>query len=163
MDEIVGYFPATLAIDSVTGTRLKNAEAQVFAIADNTFTTPLPITDIAGVPMSGNLLTSNSDGIYPEFKPPAGVMQVIVKSGTALTPMTSIAAQAEAAVQAATDAAGSALTATTAASQAVNAANLAASVSPRVETLDGTVIPGARPVIVVNSDGDIANITIEEE
>lgn len=104
MVDIVGYFPATLAIDSATGTRLRNAEAQVYAMTDTAFATPLAITDMADVPFTGNTLSSNSDGIYPEFKPPVGVMQVIVKSGQALTPMTSIAVQASAAVDAATEA-----------------------------------------------------------
>lgn len=123
---VVGYFPATLAVDSNTGTRLRNAEAQVFAISDTSFSAPLAITDIAGVPFTGGTLVSNSDGIYPEFKPPAGVTQVIVKSGQALTPMTSVSVAAEAAEDAALAAAGAASEATSAASAAASSAGEAA-------------------------------------
>lgn len=118
---VVGYFPATLAVDSNTGTRLRNAEAQVFAMTDTSFTTPLAITDVAGVPFTGNKLISNSDGIYPEFKPPAGVTQVIVKSGQALTPMTSIGVAAEAAEAAAVQATSAAADAGNAKTDAVQA------------------------------------------
>ena len=125
MVDIVGYFPATLAIDSATGTRLKNAEAQVYALTDTSFSNPLPITDMSDVPFTSDTLVSNSDGIYPEFKPPAGVVQVIVKSGQALTPMTSISAQVETTVQAATDAEAAATRAQEAASRAAAVGEIA--------------------------------------
>ncbi|MEX8031668.1 SGNH/GDSL hydrolase family protein [Microbacterium sp. 20-116] len=135
---VVGYFPATLAVDSNTGTRLRNAEAQVFAMTDTSFTTPLAITDVSGVPFTGNKLISNSDGIYPEFKPPAGVTQVIVKSGQALTPMTSIAVAAEAAEKAASDAAGSATDAGAAKADAVKAKDDAVAAQQAAEAVGAT-------------------------
>ncbi|MDR6691332.1 hypothetical protein J2X55_002244 [Microbacterium sp. 1154] len=135
---VVGYFPATLAVDSNTGTRLRNAEAQVFAMTDTSFTTPLAITDVAGVPFTGNKLVSNSDGIYPEFKPPAGVTQVIVKSGQALTPMTSIAVAAEAAEAAAVQAASAATDAGNAKTDAVQAKNDAVVARQAAEAVGAT-------------------------
>lgn len=129
MVDIVGYFPPTLAIDSATGTRLKNAAAQVYKMTDTAFASPLQITDITDVPFTNNTISSNSDGIYPDFKTEAGVAQVIVKSGQALTPMTSIAAYADAAVVAvghAQAAAEDAETASEVADQAARDAKLAA-------------------------------------
>lgn len=162
MVDIVGYFPATLAVDSATGTRLRNAEAQVYAMTDTAFATPLAITDMADVPFSGNKLTSNSDGIYPEFKPPAGVTQVLVKSGQALTPMTSIGSYAMAASQSAGSAAESALAASGAADTASQAAVTAVATVGRVVDEAGMIQPGKRLVAIVNSDGDISNLIIEE-
>lgn len=125
---VVGYFPATLAVDSNTGTRLRNAEAQVFAFNDSTFSTPLPITDNSPVPVPipGNVLRSNADGIYPEFRVVGQVTQVYVKSGQALTPMTSIAVYAAAAETAASTAQSAAGTASSAAGTATSAASSAA-------------------------------------
>lgn len=142
---VVGYFPSTLAVDSNTGTRLRNAEAQVYAMTDTSFSSPLAITDVAGVPITGNKLVSNSDGIYPEFKPPAGVTQVIVKSGQALTPMTDISVSAAAAETAATNAATSAGTATTAAGAASTSASSAATAAAQavaVGNTNDTIIEG---------------------
>lgn len=135
---VVGYFPATLAVDSNTGTRLRNAEAQVYAMTDTSFSSPLAITDVAGVPITGNKLVSNSDGIYPEFKPPAGVTQVIVKSGQALTPMTDISVSAAAAETAAANAATSAGTATTAAGAASTSASSAATAAAQAAAVGNT-------------------------
>lgn len=135
---VVGYFPATLAVDSNTGTRLRNAEAQVYAMTDTSFSSPLAITDVAGVPITGNKLVSNSDGIYPEFKPPAGVTQVIVKSGQALTPMTDISVSAAAAEVAATNAATAAGTATTAAGAASTSASSAATAAAQAAAVGNT-------------------------
>lgn len=160
MVDIVGYFPATLAVDSVTGVRLRNAEAQVFAMTDTAFATPLAITDMADVPLTGNKITSNSDGIYPEFKPPAGVSQVIVKSGTALTPMTSISAQASAATAAASsaqEAAGSASTSALEAAKSAGDAAVAAAAARfgYVDNGDGTLTLTAAS-IVDNGDGTLS-------
>lgn len=152
MVDIVGYFPATLAIDSVTGARLRNATAQVFAMTDTSFATPLAITDMAGVPLTGNILSSNSDGIYPEFKTPAGVAQVIVKSGSALTPMTSIAAQASAAVAAATAATSAAGAASTAAGSASTAAANAAAAAAAAEAAEAAAWLSNGTVVVYVDD-----------
>lgn len=121
MADVVGYFPATLAVDSSTGTRLRNAKAKIYAITDTTFSNPLDITDLADVPFTGAELISNSDGIFPEFKTPLGVTQVLLRSGQALTPMTSVAASAGAALEAA-EAASQAASAATNASMSATAA-----------------------------------------
>lgn len=128
MADIVGYFPATLAIDIATRTPQRNARAQVFAITDTAFTKPLAITDITGVPIANNTLEANGDGVYPEFRTPSGETQVIVKSGQALTPMTSISVYADAAVKAAATATTAAGAATSAAGSAAQAAAAATAV-----------------------------------
>lgn len=124
MAEIVGYFPATLAVDVATRTPLRDVQAQVYAVTDTTFSTPLAITDMTDVPFTGNTLMANGDGIYPDFKVVGSVPQVIVKAGQALTPMTSVAAWAGAAVDAATSATRDAGIASTAAASVVDAWDL---------------------------------------
>ncbi|MDF2918135.1 MAG: hypothetical protein K0S70_2352, partial [Microbacterium sp.] len=61
---IIDYFPATLAADG-NGNTVKNASAQVYALADTTLSTPLALTDLQGVPMPE--LRSSDLGIYPAF------------------------------------------------------------------------------------------------
>lgn len=82
------YFPATIAIDPTTSILVKGAESQVFAWADTSFSTPLAITDLLGVPIA--YLESSPSALYSEFKVP-GHVQVRVRdthSGV-VTPMTS--------------------------------------------------------------------------
>ncbi|MFF2631947.1 Ig domain-containing protein [Microbacterium sp. NPDC058021] len=85
---IIDHFPATLAVTE-NGVVVRGAEAQVYAMADTTFANPLPLTDLQGVPMAK--LVSSPMGIYPPFRVTTGELQVVVRSGTLLTPMTSIA------------------------------------------------------------------------
>lgn len=98
MDPIENDYDAKLGLDQ-NGNRVINAEADVYAASDTTFSTPLVITDTQGVPMAK--LYSNSDGIYPAFRVPSGELSVRVKSGNAITPMTSLAVFAKAASDAA--------------------------------------------------------------
>ncbi|GLJ78695.1 hypothetical protein [Microbacterium imperiale] len=104
MADIVGYIPPLLLVDTDSGRRLINTEAQVFAMTDTQFSSPLPITDMQGVPFTGGVLTSNSDGVLPEFRPPVGTVQVLIRAGAAVTPVTDISLYAEASVDAAADA-----------------------------------------------------------
>lgn len=96
MADIVGYFPATSAVDGQSGARLRYAEAFVYAWEDTNYLYPLVITDLNGVAMEGKKLIAN-DGVYPDFCPPAGVLQVRARSGQYVTPMTSLTVYAQAA------------------------------------------------------------------
>lgn len=83
------YFDYTQAINPQGGGVLQhNAEAVVYAITDTTFSTPLPITDLNGIPM--DKLRSGPNGVYPQFKVMTGETQVNVKSGDLVTRLTSI-------------------------------------------------------------------------
>lgn len=82
------YFEATLALDPTTGNVVPHAEAQIHAISDRAFTTPLQITDIAGTPLPR--LLASSTGIYPPFRVATGETCVVAKSRTSTTPLTSI-------------------------------------------------------------------------
>lgn len=81
------YYDAKLALNPTTGSVVPNAVAQVYAMSDTTFSTPLPITDLTEVPIP-NLVASPS-GVYPPFKCP-GHTQVIARAGEAKTPLTSL-------------------------------------------------------------------------
>lgn len=96
MDPIENDYDAKLALDQ-NGNRVINAEANVYAASDTTFSTPLVITDSSGHPL--DKLRSNSDGIYPAFRVPSGALQINVKSGDRVTPMTSLAVYAQVAAQ----------------------------------------------------------------
>lgn len=81
------YFPATVAIDPDTGTVVQSATAQVYAMTDTAFATPLAITDLVDVPIAN--LRASATAVYPAFKVP-GHTQILVKSGDAVTPMLSV-------------------------------------------------------------------------
>lgn len=81
------YFEATLALNTTTGTVVPNAVAEVYAISDTSFTSPLAITDLTGASLPS--LVASPTGVYPAFKC-AGVTQVIARSGGINTPLTSI-------------------------------------------------------------------------
>jgi hypothetical protein len=102
---IIDYFPATLAADG-NGNTVKNATAQVFALADTNLSTPLALTDLQGVPMPQ--LRSSDLGIYPAFRVVNQTMQIVVVSGSLRTPMTSLSVYANAAEAAAAMASGNA-------------------------------------------------------
>lgn len=72
------YFKEAVAYHPSWG-GLRNATAQVFALDDVGFTTPLAITDLNGNPLAG--LVTNKDGIYAPFKVVGGATQVNIKSG----------------------------------------------------------------------------------
>lgn len=135
---IIDYYNAAVAIDQA-GRLVREAKAKVYALADTTFSNPLPITDLQGVPLTQ--LEGNADGIYPAFRVATGEMQVVVKSGNALTPMTSLAVYANAAEAAASMASGSAG---------------AADMSADAAALSATSADGARAAAVVAKDAAVA-------
>jgi len=81
------FFKQEIALNDLTGTILANAAAQVYAMEDTAFETPLAITDMSGSPMA--TLRSSPTGFYPAFIIPSGETQVIARSGAALTPLVS--------------------------------------------------------------------------
>lgn len=81
------YFDAKLALNRDTGSVVPGAVAQVYAIQDTTFSAPLALTDMSGVPMAA--LVASPTGIYPEFRVVSGEQDVIAKSGSMFTPITS--------------------------------------------------------------------------
>lgn len=81
------YFDAKLALNPETGNVVAGAVAQVFAPEDSTFSTPLEITDLAGVPLGA--LIASPTGIYPPFRVVSGLQDVYAKSGPVITPITS--------------------------------------------------------------------------
>ena len=85
MDE--DYFDYKLALNGATGNVVPGAEGVVYAIEDTAFLTPLPITDLSGVPLAK--LIASPTGIYPPFKVPSGETRVNVVSGPMVTPVTS--------------------------------------------------------------------------
>lgn len=82
------YFDMKLAWNDAVGNIVPGAMAQVFAITDTSFTTPLEITDLSGIPL--NYLVASPNGIYPPFKVVSGDVKVIAKSGSMLTPIASV-------------------------------------------------------------------------
>lgn len=88
---LIDYFPKHLAVDPATGSVVPGATGTVFDAADTSFSTPLPVTDMAGVPVAA--LTAGPTGIFPDFKCP-GHTQVTIRSGTFVTPVQSLFALA---------------------------------------------------------------------
>lgn len=136
---VIDYFSAAVALDQ-NGSLVRDAVADVYALSDTTFSIPLAITDLQGVPMAK--LRSNSEGIFPPFRIVSGEQQIVAKSGDRLTPMTSIGpiavaaeAAAAAAVSAATSVGGAAETAASARDQAVAAAAAAQAVGNSNDTI----------------------------
>lgn len=84
---MIDYFDQKLGLNEQTGLAVANAVAQVYAMTDTAFATPLPITDMAGLPMSE--LRASPNGIYPVFRC-AGHTQVNARSGGVTTPITSL-------------------------------------------------------------------------
>lgn len=114
MAEFVGAFPSSLALDDRNNV-VREAEAYVYDVNDTNLASPLPVTDVQGVPFTGGKLVA-SNGIFPQFRTPAGVLEVYLKSGDRVTQLTDISVPAKAAVDAAAEA-----------TQAVGAAETAAS------------------------------------
>lgn len=81
------YFDAKLALNPETGNVVPSAQAQVYAIEDVTFSTPLPITDLSDIPIA--MLVASPTGIYPPFKVTTGDTKVNIVSGAMVTPVTS--------------------------------------------------------------------------
>lgn len=102
MAEFVGAFPSSLALDDRNNI-VREAEAHVYDVNDTALASPLPITDLQGVPFTGGKLVA-SNGIFPQFRTPAGVLEVYLKSGDRVTQLTDISVPAKAAVDAAAEA-----------------------------------------------------------
>lgn len=105
MADIVSAFPTSIAMSDSGVQRV--AEAYVYAASDTSLTTPLAITDMQGIPITGGKLTTTT-GQFPQFKAPAGVTQVLVLSGGRVTLLTDVSVYVGAAVESATAAATSA-------------------------------------------------------
>ena len=82
------YFDPKLALNLETGNVVPGAQAQVYAIEDTSFLTPLAITDMTGIPLAA--LIASPTGIYPSFKVVTGEQVVLAKSGSMVTPITSV-------------------------------------------------------------------------
>lgn len=61
-------FPAAVAYDAASNKPVKNASFQVYATTDTAFLTPLAITDPYGNPLTGNILNSGQQGVFPQFQ-----------------------------------------------------------------------------------------------
>lgn len=81
------YFAAALALDERTNNVVPGATADVYALSDTSFSTPLALTDLTDMPMAS--LIAGPNGIYPAFKVTTGETMVMAKSGDVVTPMTS--------------------------------------------------------------------------
>ncbi|MEV8134283.1 hypothetical protein [Microbacterium aurantiacum] len=139
----VAYFSPTLALDA-NNTPQRTAEAQVYAAGDTSFSSPLTVTDLNGIPFADNKLRAENF-LFPAFLPPEGVSQVVVRSGEMLTPLTSVSVERQAAADAAALAAERAAEAGTAAGAAAaarEAAEAAAEAAEAVGTTNDTVIAG---------------------
>lgn len=135
------YFDYALAIDPNAGVVIPNATAQVYAIDDVAFATPLAITDLTDSPLTQ--LKASPTGVFPPFKVTAGNTQVMAQTPAGLvTPLTSVFGMHGAAAEAAADAA------------AASAAEAAASAA-QAETA-GALPPGGTTgqALVKNSDAD---------
>lgn len=82
------YFDEKLALNPETGNVVPGAQAQVYAITDVTFSTPLQITDPSGIPLAA--LIASPSGVYPQFVVPSGESKVMAKSGSMVTMITSV-------------------------------------------------------------------------
>jgi hypothetical protein len=61
-------YPAMVAWDPNGKQAVKNVLFQAYATTDTGFTNPLAITDPFGAAISGNLLNSGSQGVFPQFQ-----------------------------------------------------------------------------------------------
>lgn len=82
------YFDAKLALNPDTGNVVPGASALVYAQGDTTYSNPLPITDLTGIPLVS--LLASPTGIYPAFRVTSGEYSVIAKAGDLYTPITSV-------------------------------------------------------------------------
>ncbi|MDD7930058.1 SGNH/GDSL hydrolase family protein [Microbacterium thalli] len=144
MAEFVGAFPSTVAMDE-NNNIVREAEAYVYDVNDTNLASPLPITDLQGVPFTGGKLVA-SNGIFPQFRAPAGVLEVYLKSGDRVTQLTDISVPAKAAV----DAAG----------EAEQAAQEAASARAGAEFARGEAVDAAARAEAVGATSDEINANL---
>lgn len=147
-------FEGLLAIDEQSGGIARNAEGHVYALADTTFATPLPVTDLQGVPLTA--LTSNQLGYIPSFKCQTRI--ALWKSGPYIIPVWSIQGVLEDIVearQAAEDAAIAAQQAAEAAAGGTGGGSLPENVASTEQLAEGLAlkrdkaVPGTFPVQLV--------------
>lgn len=80
------YFERSLAWQPNVGPT-PNVEADVYAISDTGFTSPLDLTDMSDVPIAK--LVADSFGVYPQFKVVTGETAVVTKSGSIISALIS--------------------------------------------------------------------------
>ena len=70
-------FPAQVAWSAASNAAVKNVSFQVYAVTDTTYTTPLAILDANGVAIPGNILSSGTIGVFPQFQQASNATVVI--------------------------------------------------------------------------------------
>nr|WP_274635521.1 hypothetical protein [Microbacterium bovistercoris] len=89
MADYQDYYAAPIALNPDTGELQGNAEFAVYLPDDLSFETPLTVTDaVSGAALSP--LSSSSIGTLPDFRATGDPPQVILKSGTFTTKLTSV-------------------------------------------------------------------------
>lgn len=99
-------FPAAVAYDPASNKPVKNASFQVYATTDTAFLTPLAITDAFGTPLTGNILNSGSQGVFPQFQ--AANATVVIADSTKTYVWTVVSVSSDAATAAFINTSGSA-------------------------------------------------------
>lgn len=148
MVDFQDYFGTPIAYDPTQDRLVAGATFTVHAVDDTALTTPLAVFE----PGSGAAITelrSSSVGVLPDFRVAGDPPQVLIKSGTFVTSLTSVYGavlnaglgpeQVQAAIQAGTDAANARDVATTAADDAVAAAAAAEAVGSTNDTIMAAV------------------------
>jgi len=70
-------FPAQVAWSTASNAAVKNVSFQVYAVTDTTHMTPLAILDANGVAIPGNILSSGTIGVFPQFQQASNATVVI--------------------------------------------------------------------------------------
>lgn len=143
---------------SDTGTILRSGSGQVYAEGDTTFSTPLAVTDLAGVPLV--TVAIDAQGVTQSFI--ADVPTVIWKSGDYVLPIfspTGTLAAAQTAAFSAVEAAGSAEQARIAAEAAAALADLPTDASVASVLQDDTSAAYAAVVAIINLVGVGGGVT----
>lgn len=165
------FFDYRLAIDPTAGIVVPNATAKVYAIADTTFASPLPITDVTGAPIAGNELVASPTGVLPQFMVPSGETQVMVRTSLGVvTPVVSeggVRAAAElaqaAAAGSASEAASAAAAAAVARDDVVNAVSgkLDTAEAPQLirDTMGATLVGGANVTVAIDEEANTVTIS----
>ena len=152
-------FPAVIAIDEPSGELARNAEGQVYEVTDTAFVSPLPVTDLNGVPVAS--LRSSAQGVVPGFRVTATQPRVMWRSGTYVIEILSNAAVIESlASTAATAGAAQTSAQQSAAAVAAFGSSSVASVNGRTGAVSLTAADlGAQPAgsYVASSDTRLAD------
>lgn len=134
------YEPFVAVDPNNTANVAANASGQLFATTDTGHTTPLTITDLNGLPASGNQLTTNGLGIGPAFQ--LAVPEAIWWGGGAAVPLYSFKGVLDQTTTAATaaESSASAAQASAIAAQAAQDAAAAAATAPTDASVDAGII-----------------------